>query len=165
MKIQIDLNDILYDENFGSETLRESVIRQISETVRNELKRETLSKINEETNKIIQEVITENVKKIASEMLPNLLDKEFQPINSWGGHEGKPTTLRNKFIESLQKQFVYTPKQYDSDKNEFTRSIDNQVKLMVGEFKQLYDKKVDELFTQEALYYATDKMKKRLGIT
>ncbi len=164
MKVEIDLNDILFDENYGPENLNDSIRRQVINAIKREIQDEAKLKISEQVNRTIQEEVLTQVKLVAKDILPDLIDREYQPVNSWGAHDGKPTTMRNQFIESLKKEFVYKKGQYSSDKNEFTKSIDSLVDTMMQEFKKEYNKIVDANFTQEALNYATLKMKERLGI-
>lgn len=164
MKIEIDLNDIMYDENYGGETISESVRRQVIQAVKSDIEKGIKHKINEEVNKIITEEVTTQVKLIAPGLLNGLIDLEYQPVNSYGGKEGNPTTLRNKFIDVLKSEFVYKKGQYPSDKNAFTSAIDNTVSDQMIIFKKEYNKICDNMFTQEALNYAVLKMKERLGI-
>jgi hypothetical protein len=164
MKVEIDLKDILFDEDYGPESLNESIRRQVIDSVKREIKDGVRLRINEEINKVISEEVLSQVKLIAPDLCKNILDLEFQPVTSYGSHDGKPTTLRNRFIEDLKKQFIYRKAQYDSEKNEFTRSVDSVVSSMMSDFKSSYNKEIDASFTQEALNYATIKMKERLGI-
>jgi hypothetical protein len=164
MKIEIDLNDILHDENYGGETISESVRRQVIDAVKKDIEKGIKNKIDSEVQKIINELVLEQVRSIAPGLLNDLIDLEYQPVTSYGSKDGSPTTLRKKFIEVLKTEFIYKKGQYDSDKNAFTRSVDSLVSEQVSLFKKEYNSKVDEVFTQEALNYATLKMKERLGI-
>lgn len=164
MKIEIDLNDIISDEDYGSETFSESIRRQVVSSIRTDIEKGIQKKINEEVNRIITDEVTLQVKAIAPGLLNGLIDLEYQPVNSYGGKDGEPTTLRNKFIDVLKKEFIYKKGQYSSDKNAFTAAIDETVERNIVIFKKEYNSKVDEIFTQEALNYATLKMKERLGI-
>jgi len=163
VKVEIDLNDILGDE-YGAETIQESVKRQVVEALKKDMQRGISLKINEEVQKIINEEVLLQVKRIAPELLDNLLDVEYQPINAYGSKDGKPITLRSKFLDVLKGEFIYKKANYDSDKNAFTRAVDSLVSEEVSKFKSDFNKKIDAEYTQECLNYSVSRLKERLQI-
>lgn len=72
--------------------------------------------------------------------------------------------MRKQLAQVINEQMVYKRSSYDSDKNAFTRVVDDAVKEMVDKFKKDYSRTVDEMFTQECLTFAQEKLRERLGI-
>lgn len=163
MKIEIDLNDILGDE-FGAETIQESVRRQVIDSLKHEIRQGIKGKIDTEIQEVIKSEVIDQVKRIAPDLLEGLLDLEYQPVTSWGSRESGPTTMRREFVKQMQKEFVYKKANYDSDKNAFTRSIDDTLKLLLEQFKKEFNVKVDEQFLVDAHEYAFKKIKERFKV-
>ena len=162
MKFEIDLNDIFSDE-YGSETIQESVRRQVVEKMTEVVSKGVAKKIDI----VINEAITKELESALKEKMPLLIDDlmntEYAMVDRWGD-VGSKTTFRKELIKSIQDQMKYTPKNYDSDKNNFTRSVDATVKETMQQFASDYKQTVDKLFTQEALNYAQNSLKQKLGI-
>jgi hypothetical protein len=163
MKIEIDLNNILGDE-FGAETIQESVRRQVVEAVKRDIQNGIKNKVNEEVNTLIQAEVTEQVKAISPGLLNGLIDLEYQPLTSYGSASGERTTMRKQFIKNLQEQFQYKKTNYRSERNAFTSAIDDTIDTLINQFKTEYNKKIDEAFLIDAYNYALSKLKERLKI-
>lgn len=95
--------------------------------------------------------------------LNELIDKEYQVVDRYGCKK-ETTTIRNQLINTLTEQMKYVPKNYNSEKNFFTKSIDDLVSDSMNEFKIQYDTKVNEIFVKEALEYAIAKLKNILKL-
>lgn len=162
MKFEIDLNDILGDE-YGSETIQESIKRQVVDTLVN-FSRETLKeKIDSEVTKVVDEEIKEAVNKQMPGIINDLINQEYQ-ITGRFGEKGEITTFRNQLLRRLQEEMKYNPQRYDSDNNVFTRTVIDVVKESMTEFKELFKKNVDDIFFKEAVDFAIHKIKTSLGM-
>lgn len=163
MKIEIDLKDVLADEYGDMESLAESIKRQVIDNLTSTLAKGISKKIDEEVSGVIQEEVKKAAEKVGSELVSGLIDYEYTPIDRYGSRE-EPTTMRNEFIKSLTSQMVYKQTKYNSDKTEFTKSVDAIIASELEKFKKEYNSKIDEIFTKEAFEYATTKMKMKLGL-
>ncbi len=164
MKIEIDLNDILSDEDYGSETLQESIRRQVIATITNVVK----TGVNKQLNDEVQKVINEEVKTAVQEKLPVIIEKifseEYIPVDRYGSSNGKPTTFRAELVKAVNDQMVYKTAHYSSDKNVFTKAVDEVVAQNVAIFKSDFNKQVDANFTAEVMTAAQKKLQERLGL-
>lgn len=162
MKIEIDLNDILGDEN-GAETLQESVRRQVVDSLSTSIRKGVQSRINEETTRIMNE----ELQKVLIEQMPALVDDvmntAYTPVSSYG-QRSEPTTFRNELVKAIGSNMVYKKAQYDSDKSAFTKAVDAVIGEQVAAFKKSFDAMVDAEFKRDALTYAVTKLSERLNI-
>jgi hypothetical protein len=97
-------------------------------------------------------------------IINDLLSAEYVSIDRWGDRQDKPTTFRKELVKSIHEQMVYKKAQYDSDKNAFTKAVDEVVAEKIKEFKADFVKQVDAQFVAEAMAFATAKLKERLGV-
>ena len=162
MKIEIDLDDILGGEN-GTETLQESVRRQVITAVSATVK----TGIGEKIDRAISETITNNIQTFLKDQMPLLLgdimDAEYTPVGRYGD-AGKPTSFRKQMLKTIEENMVYKKGNYSSDNNAFTRAVDDVIEEQMKLFKAGFNKKVDADFTAAAMEYATEVLKKKLGI-
>ena len=162
MKIEIDLDDILGGEN-GTETLQESVRRQVITAVSATVK----TGIGEKIDRAISETITNNIQTFLKDQMPLLLgdimDAEYTPVGRYGD-AGKPTSFRKQMLKTIEENMVYKKDNYSSDNNAFTRAVDDVIEQHMKLFKADFNKKVDADFTAAAMQYATEVLKKKLGI-
>lgn len=162
MKIEIDLDDILGDE-YGTETMQESIRRQVIDGITSTLKTGVLKKIDLAVDQMIGSEITDALKARMPALIDDVMNAEYIPVTSWG-ERGKPTTFRSALVAKVNEEMVYKKANYESDKNTFTKAVDAVVGENVKKFKEEFNKKIDADFTNEALAYAADALKKRLGI-
>ncbi len=162
MKIEIDLNDILGDE-YGAETLQESVRRQVIDSVSATVKKG----VGDRIDKAVSETISQNLNIYLQKELPalcaSIMEAEYTPISDYGS-KGEPTTLRKSLLKTITSSMVYKPTTYSSDKNAFTKAVDAVVESQLAIFKADFNKTVDATFTAAAMQYATHTLKKKLGI-
>lgn len=163
MKIEIDLNEILGDED-GVETLADSVRRQVINKLTYEIKTNIQKHIDIEISKFIQETIKEHIVKFMPETIEHLMTTEYVQVDRYGDRKKEPTTFRKELIKAITEQMVYTKPQYSSDKNMFTKTIDDLVESKVNAFKTDFNKQVDASFTKECMDYAVTKLQQKLGI-
>ena len=163
MKVEIDLNDILGDEE-GAETLADSIRRQVVDSIKAQIKTETARKIDEAVSQTISAGINEHLTKEMPALLASIMDAEFQPVTRYG-EKSSPTSFRKELVKQIHEQMQYKKTIYDSDKNPFTCAVDETVKKNMDEFRKEFVKKVDAEYTQEVMVLAIKTIKDRLKIT
>jgi len=164
MKIEIDLNEILGNE-FGTESLNESITRQVIENITKKIQ----GGIEKEVSMSISNYINSEIKRIFKDYAPTIVDDllsyEYTRVDRFGQKAGEPTTFKKELVNTLMEQMVYRKNQnYQDDRNYFTKAVDNLVVEQLKTFKQDFDKSVNENFAKDALDYATEKLKKKLGL-
>ena len=163
MKIEIDLKELMNDEFGNTDNLAETIKSEIVSNLSKTLSKGITEKITEEVAKLIDDEIKRVVACQMPSFLSELIDKEYTIVGSYG-RAGVTTTIRNQLITTLTSQMVYKSESYNSDKNYFTKNVDAIMSEKMDLFKKQFDSKIDELFTKEALVYATNKLKKTLNI-
>ncbi|MDE1971365.1 MAG: hypothetical protein KGI50_07370 [Patescibacteria group bacterium] len=165
MKIEIDLKDMLGDEYGNSESLAESVHRQVVDKLATTLKEGIENKINAEISILIQQQIKDVVSTQMPSLVDQLLNAEYRQVDRWGTVQKENTTVRKELVKAIQDQMQYSPKSYNSEKNIFTKSVDEAVAEHVKQFKKAYDATIIELLHKEAFEYAVNKMSEKLGLS
>ncbi len=97
-------------------------------------------------------------------IMDDLLKAEYVQADRYGHSTGKATNFREQLVKAINDQMVYSKGGYSSDKNMFTKSVDSVIEEQMRAFKEQFIKQVDAEFCQEAMDYATKKLKERLGI-
>lgn len=161
-KIEIDLDDILGDE-YGSETLQDSIKRQVVDKLSEEIKNGVGKKIDSQISTVINDEIRKAVEIQMPTLIDDLINKEYTPVNQWGS-QGKTTTFREALLESITNNMVYKNTTYSSDQNAFTRSVNSVIEEKVKEFKKEFDMTVDKKYVEEVTTYAIQTLKKKLNI-
>jgi hypothetical protein len=162
MKIEIDLNDILGDEN-GAETLQDSVRRQVVEHVTQTIRKGVGEKIDAAVSQTISAGIKEYLDGEMPNLMANLMDSEYLPVDRYGDRN-KPTTFRKELIRSITENMQYKKTNYSSDRNAFTKAVDEVIEENVKLFKADFSKQVNAQFTAAAMQYAVNTLKEKLGI-
>jgi hypothetical protein len=162
MKIEIDLKEVLTEEFGDNENLASIIKDGIMQVLTKELSKGIKDRVNEEVSKLM----SDEIKKVVSERMPallnDLIDTEYTIVDQWGEPKGK-TTLRHALLTSLTSAMVYKAERYDSDKNFFSKRIDEIVAIKCDAFKKEFDTKVSDLFIKEAFEYAINKLRSVLG--
>lgn len=165
MKIEIDLNDILGDES-GTETIQESVRRQVVEKLSRDVKDGIGKKIDHEIAALIDSELKVALKDKIPGLVEELMSAEYTPVDRWGDPErGKATTFRKQLVKAINETMVYKEDRYDSDKNVFTKAVDAVIKTNVDEFQRAFNKLVNDTFTKETMTYAMTELRKKFGIS
>lgn len=162
MKIEIDLNDILGDEH-GAESLQESVSRQVINAVTSGIQKGITHKIDEAVATTISQSISAYLEREMPGLLANIMDAEYVPVGRYG-EKSSPTSFRRELVRSINENMVYKRANYESDKNAFTKAVDQVVGSNLKEFKAEFQKQVDAQFTAQAMSYAAESLRKKLGI-
>lgn len=164
MKIEIDLNDILGDPEYGVETLQESVKRQVVSALTQKIQSGIQKQIDAELSLKIKEFISKNLEAHTPKIISDLMDAEYVQVDRYGDRHREPTTFRKQLVQAINAEMVYKKANYDSEKNAFTKAIDDVVGKNVQAFKTAFDKMVNETFVAECFSYAQKKMQEKLGI-
>jgi hypothetical protein len=162
MKIEIDLNDILGDES-GSETLQESVRRQVIDSVTTTIKKGVGVQIDAAVSSTISAGIKDYLDNEMPALLSSIMDAEYTPVDRYGDRN-KPTSFRKELVRSIAENMVYKKTTYSSDKNAFTKAVDEVIEENLKLFRTDFEKLVNAGFTASAMEYATNALKKKLGI-
>lgn len=162
MKIEIDLNNILGDE-YGAETLQESVRRQVVEKMSSVIKDGIGKKIDFEIAQLIDSEMKKAVQNKMDTFVGSIVDAEYIPVDRYGSR-GQPTTFRAEMVKHITENMKYVRANYESDKNAFTKAVDSIIGEMLAKFKTDFNKEINAQFTKEALAYAQQELAKKLGI-
>ena len=165
MKIEIDLNDILGDE-YGTETIQESVKRQVVEKLKSGIEQRVIKEIELEVSRKIDQEISKVLESKIPGLFDNLLEEEFTPVGRYGDRE-KPTTIRKRFTEKLIEECKYEKNGnsgYTDNRNYFSKAVDSLVQSKVDDFKKEFNSLVDSKFKEDSLKYAVTKLKEAVGL-
>lgn len=166
MKIEIDLKDILHDEHGDpTETMAESIRRQVVEHVASEAKKTTDRQIKEEVSRVLSETLQQAVREQVPGIVATLMDQTYTPVDRYG-QRAKPTTFRGELLRKIQDEMRYEKPRngYNSDRNAFTKAVDDTVEAHLAAFKAEFHKQVDARFVADTMAHAADLLRKRLGI-
>lgn len=161
-KIEIDLEDILGSE-FESETMQESIRRQVIETITKSTAKAVEIRINEAVAATIQSCLKDYLAAELPNLFAQLMDAEYTPVSQYGAKD-KPTTLRATLLKSVTDNMVYRRQNYSSDNNTFTKAVDAILEDQMKQFKADFNKTVDSTFTAAAFDYAKTELTKKLGV-
>lgn len=160
MKIDLDLNDIFDEEGDVEDSIKERIIQSITSRIYAKIDRDVSSRVDEILRKGIKEKLDYNL----SVLIPDLMDYEFQQVNRYGDKVGEPTTVKDQILKALQSELTFTNARYESDNNAVTKCLHRIIEEQMKGFKVQFDKEVNAMFVKEAMDYATQQVKKKLGI-
>ena len=162
MKIEIDLNNILGNE-YGVETLEESVRRQVVDKLAHEIKSGIGKKIDSEISALIGSEIKVAIKDKMPDLVDYILTNPYSPIDAYGSR-GKETTFRDQLIKSINENMVYKKERYGDGESVFTKAVDS----VISEHVRLFEKNFKDLITKDVekqtLDFALSKMKEKFKI-
>lgn len=164
MKIEIDLNEILGDEFGPSETLAESIKRQVVEKLTNDLSKGISKKIDQEVSKAIDEQIKKSLDEIRPSLISEILDAEYVSVDRYGDRSKEPTTFRKQLIKAVNENMVYKKGNYHNDSNPFTKAVDAVLEQQAKEFKTQFDLIITKDYVIETKAHAVKVLKEKLGI-
>ena len=172
VQIEIDLDDILYDvvdygERVPIETTTESVKRQLKSGIIEEIKSQYLVEFkktlfNELLSDIKCQCLHEAQTKIP-ELLEQALTAKYETKDRWGG-KGQETSFMQEFAKELQNQMVYKKCSYDSDKNTYTKLVDNTVNELTKQWQHEFNVRIKEEVLQQAYSFALSKIAKAFNV-
>lgn len=162
MKIEIDLNDILGDE-YGSETLQESVRRQVIDKLTATISEGIRKKIDAETSRIMNETLQSALQEKMPALLDDIMSAEYTPVSRYGDR-GEKTSFRQELIKAVAAECTYQRKSSSYDENTFTQGVRKVIESQMEAFKKEFAAKIDDQFKRDALTFAVTKLSERLGI-
>lgn len=172
IQIEIDLDDILYDvseynETVPIETTLQSVKRQLKSGIIQEIKSQYLADFkktlfNEALSEIKCQCLQEAQTKIP-ELLEQAITAKYETKDRWGG-KGQETSFMQEFVKEIQNQMVYKTCSFDSDKNTYTKLVDNTVNELTKQWKADFDKHVKQEVLKEAYDYAIEKIARAFNV-
>lgn len=163
MKIEVNLNDIFCDEDgIPSETMQESVERQVVSYLSKKLEGGIGKQIDAEVSRIISTKLQELADKMLPKLAEDMINAEYQTVGQYG-HVGTPTTFRQELVKVVQRNLVYKKERYENDRNVFTKAVDGVISENMKLFKEDFNKLVSAELRKEALEYAIRSLKKSLG--
>jgi hypothetical protein len=164
MKIEIDLKDIIQDDDYGSETMQESIRRQVVESITSKYSEGIGKRIDLEVSKAIDEQIKKSLDEIRPSLIAEILDAEYISVDRYGERAKEKTTFRKQLIKAVNENMVYVKNSYHNVNNPFTKAVDEALALQVGEFKKHFDQIITADYVKETKAYAVKVLKEKLGI-
>jgi hypothetical protein len=163
MKVEIDLKDILYDEDFGPETLKESIKRQVVANIEQKIVKGIDKKIDSEVSKAIDDQIKKSLDEIRPSLITEILDAEYVSVDRYGQRSKEPTTFRKQLVQAVNENMVYKQTSYSNDRNPFTSAVDEILRTQVDTFKKQFDAIINANYVAETKAYAVKVLKEKLG--
>lgn len=165
MKIEIDLNNMFTDDDGNpTESIQESIKRQVVEVISKKIEAGITRQIDVE----VEKQITTTLKNIADTLLPKLaedmINAEYKTVDMWGSMTKSTTTFRAELVKLITSSMVYKKCNYKSDENAFTKTVDAVIEENIKKFQSEFNKIVTDEFRKDALAYAIDTLKKKLGV-
>lgn len=164
MKIEIDLKDILFDENYGPETMQESIKRQVVDKMISQISGGISKKIDMEISKAIDEQIRKSLDDIRPNLIEQILDSEYVSVDRYGDRAKEPTTFRKQLIKAVNENMVYKRESYHNNQNAFTNAVDSVLADKAKEFRKHFDEIITDEYIKETKAYAVKILKVKLGV-
>jgi hypothetical protein len=162
MKFEIDLNDILGDE-FGAETLQESVKRQVIGNLTEYVKKGVMDKLNIEVSAAIDKAIGDELTEKMPVIIDDVLNVTYTPVDQWGSRK-TPTTFREQLVKSIHENMTYKKVNSRYDRNFFTQAVDEIIESEMKEIQKKYKEEVDSGIAKEAFNAAVSILRSKLGL-
>jgi len=164
MKIEVDLNDIFCDEEgMPSESMQESVERQVVTMLSRKLEAGIGKQIDTEVARIISTKLQEVADTILPSLAADMIDAEYRPVGTYG-NQGATTTFRKELVRVITANLQYKKARYASETNVFTKAVDSVIAENMKVFQSEFNAMVTKKFRDEALNYAVNSLKKTLSI-
>lgn len=160
MKIEIDLDDILGDE-YGAETLNESIKRQVIDNLTRTLSDNVTKKINEEVGIQINTAVRDGVVNRMQDIIDDVLNAKYIPVSNYGSR-GDETTFRASLIKEITSQMVYKKDQYNE--NLFTKSVNGVISEQMKIIQKDFIEQCNTEIAKKAFSDAVQLLKTKLGV-
>jgi hypothetical protein len=164
MKIEIDLKDILFDEDYGPETMQDSIKRQVVSNIEKTLVSGISKKIDLEISKAIDEQIKKSLDEIRPSLITEILDTEYVSVDRYGDRNRTPTTFRKQLIAAVNESMVYKRSIYSSEENAFTKAVNAVLAEQANQFRKHFDEIITNEYVKETKAYAVKVLKEKLGL-
>ena len=163
MKIEIDLSD-LFCEGEEPCDLQEAIRKEVVDSLVKTMGKGIGAAVHEQTIVILNEELRKAVAEQMPAIIDDLLTAEYVAVDKWGQRSSEPTTFRAALVKEINTQMAYRKVQYDSDKNAFTRAVDEVLNENLRVFKAELKKQVDADYTREVMNAAAAALKVKMGI-
>lgn len=162
MKIDLDLEEIFNEEGSVEDSIKERIVQAITQRISAKVEKT----IAQTVDSLLKEGVKEQVSGFLSKLIPDLMNYEFQETSRYGETKEEKTTVKNKILKILQNECVYKAARsgYSNEQNAFTSAMQNIIAEQMKLYKPQFDKEINALFVKEAMDYAQESLKKRLGI-
>ena len=164
MKLEIDLNEILSNEYGGVDTLAEGVRKDVTAKLTAMVAEGIQAQIKKEVAKVLSEELQAAVKEQMPALLQDLMNAEYRSVDRYGDRAKEMTTFRQELVKTITEQMHYKKGSYSSDKNAFTKAVDEVVSENIKLMQQSFDEQIIEIFQKEAFEYAMKEMAKKLQV-
>lgn len=170
--VEIDLDDVLcytneYEELTPTESIKETIERQLREGIVDEIQNNYLREFKTQLqNHLLTEIKQEcksEIEKYIPELIKEALTTKYETRDKWGGRT-KETSFMEEFVKELQSHMVYEKKSYESDKNTFTKLIDQTIDQLTKQWKKDFDTYVKNEVLKEAYDYDIEKIARAFNV-
>lgn len=155
MEITINTDDILGDES----TIRDEVIAMMARNLTVSMHEEADKQLQNE----IENCVKVAVKEAVSEAVKIGLDTEYTTVGEYG-KKGETETLRGRISDIVQALCQFSRKNYDRDKNDFTKIVEYTIAEEVKTFRNGFNRMVTEKVLEETMDHAVSKLRQAMGI-
>lgn len=163
MKIDLDLTEVF--ESDDGEQIKVSMADRIIDAVADRC----LKGFTEKLNATVEQRLSDEVDKALIPVLEskigaifdNLLDYEFRPVSNYGRRD-KPTTLRNRIIDAIEENTGYKKTTWESEKNVFTKKVDEVISREMGGFRDIITKELTSEFKKACISEAAKLLASKL---
>ena len=159
MEIKINTKDLVGDEC----SVREEIISLVVEGFRQDVS----EKVNREVNSFITNELQEQIKTQMTKQIDLIihdgLDYEYTEVDKWADSKGR-FTIRQRIAEIFKEQAVFKKGRYDSDKNVFTKVVEELIAEEISKFKSDFSNMVNRKFLLECQEYAVKTLRERLKV-
>ena len=164
MKIEVDLGDVFCEEDGNpAESIQASVQRQVVTILTKKIGEGISKQIDAEVSRVISEVLQRKAEELLPALAADMLNAEYRTVGQFG-RMGELTTFREQLLKTITEQMVYKKAKYDSDKNTYSKAVDDVITENLKAFQSDFTKLVTDKFREETLAYAVNSLKKKLGL-
>jgi hypothetical protein len=166
MEITVNLNDVLCDENGNPDESPQDLIRRmvVAELV-SKCHKGLVQQVNEEVLNAVRAEIRQIMQEKATSITEDLMNAEFTPVDRYG-QSASPTTFKNELTKAIVSECAFKPHSPSSFANEnaFTKAVKSLIKEQLDAFKSEFSATVDTSFRKDAMAFAVEKLRERLGL-
>ena len=159
MEIKINTEDLVGEEC----SVREEIISLAVEAFRKDVAEKVDREVNSFITNQLQDQIKTQMTKQIDLIIHDGLDYEYTEMDKWGTPHGK-FTIRQRIADIFKEQAVFKQKQWDSDKNVFTKVVEQIISEELKNFRSDFNKLVNNKFLADCQEYAIKTLRERLKI-
>jgi hypothetical protein len=166
MEITVNLDEIFTDEEVGSgETTQSLIRRMVVADLASGYRQGLKEQVKEEVLNIVRAEIQQIVQEKGASIVEDLMNAEFTPVDRYG-KSASPTTFKSELTNAIVSECTFKPRTSSSygDENAFTKAIKSLIKEQLDAFKSEFSATVDTSFRRDAMAFAVEKLRERLGL-